>query len=92
LYTEAPLVRRLRRFINAGSEEGFTLLVAWLIAALRGDATKFPVLSLTSETKETERLLTVKEAGRGREFGQKQPGVRRGSDKRKTAGREPCRK
>ncbi len=42
-------VTLLRRFVNVATDEDFILLVAWLVAALRGDATRFPVLSLTGE-------------------------------------------
>lgn len=42
-------VRELRRFVNVRDESDLTLLLAWLVAALRGDARNFPVLSLTGE-------------------------------------------
>jgi len=52
-------VRALRHFINVGSDEDFALLVAWLIAALRGDATKFPVLSLTGEQGSAKSTVSL---------------------------------
>jgi 5S rRNA maturation endonuclease (ribonuclease M5) len=42
-------VTALRLFVNVANDEDFILLLAWLVASLRGDATKFPVLSLTGE-------------------------------------------
>ncbi|HEV7903188.1 MAG TPA: hypothetical protein VGO96_05050, partial [Pyrinomonadaceae bacterium] len=42
-------ISELRNFVNVRDDADFTLLSAWLVAALRGGAPNFPVLSLTGE-------------------------------------------
>lgn len=49
----------LRPFVNVASEEDFTLLLCWLVAALRADAVKYPVLSLTGEQGSAKSTVTL---------------------------------
>ncbi len=49
----------LRPSVNVASEEDFTLLLCWLVAALRADAVKYPVLSLTGEQGSAKSTVTL---------------------------------
>jgi hypothetical protein len=42
-------INLLRQFINVENNDDFILILSWLVSALRGNAPKYPILSITGE-------------------------------------------